>query len=292
MDISQQKIIISLTTIPSRLNNINLVLDSILNQTIKPDEIVLIIPKKSFREQKEINQDPYLINQNLKKYFNENKITILRPDEDYGPIMKILPVILREKQNKTNNIIISIDDDKKYFENMIEELINCYKRTQTVCARKGCVLLFKTNDINNLNRSQIIEKPLRSADFDYDKKINFIYGTGGVLYCPSFFNDNILDEVENIKKKHYEALFVDDVLISVLLMKKNIKMYLCKGVKNEFQKKYDKVNCGIMDPSTISQNINRLAYINTKNNSHNNLSTVIYFKNVIFDYIGNQNIII
>ncbi len=286
-----KKIIVSLTTIPSRLNLLIPVINSIINQTIRPDEIVLVLPQKSFREQKDDINDPYEFTVAIHRYLTENNITLLRPEKDYGPIMKILPVILREKERKTDNIVISIDDDKVYFNNTIEDLVNCYKRTKSVCARKGSVLLFQTNDINNLTRQHVLEKPLRSADFnENDKQINFIYGTGGVLYCPSFFNDNILEEVEKIEKVHKEALFVDDVLLSVFLMKTNIKMYIAKTEKNDFQKRFDNVKCGVMDPSTISQNINRLALINSANGGHNNVSTVFYFKNEIFEYAKKQNI--
>lgn len=286
-----KKIIVSLTTIPSRLNLIIPVINSIINQTLPPDEIVLVLPQKSFREAKDDNSDPYDFTVAIDRCIKENNITLLRPEKDYGPIMKILPAILREKENKTDNIIISIDDDKVYFNNTIEDLVNCYKRTNSVCARKGSILLFNTDDIDNLSRQHISENPLRSADYnETDKQINFIYGTGGVLYCPSFFNDNILEEVEKIEKLHKEALFVDDVFLSVLLMKNNIKMFIAKTEKNEFQKRFDNVKCGVMDPSTISQNINRLALINCANGGHNNVSTVFYFKREIFDYTKRHNI--
>lgn len=284
-----KKIIVSLTTIPSRVNLITPVLKSINEQTIKPDEIILVLPKTSFREQNN-KTDPYEISITLLNYIKENNINILRPEKDYGPIMKILPVILREKENKSDNIIISIDDDKIYFNNMIEDLVNCYKRNNSVCARKGSLLYFVNNNIDTLQKNEVIEKPLRSADMLEDKQINFIYGTGGVLYHPSFFNDNIIEEIEEIYKNHNEAQFVDDVVISVLLMRNNVKIFLTKSIKNDYQKKFDTVRCGIMDPSTICQNINRLAVINVAQGGHNNVSTVLYFKKDIYDYLKKNSI--
>ncbi len=85
-------------------------------------------------------------------------------------------------------------------------------------------------------------------------------------------------------------MFVDDVVISVLLMKKNIKIFLASSIKNDFQKKFDNVPCGVMDPSTTSQNINRLAVLNSANGGHNNVTTVFYFKKVIHEYNKNFNI--
>ena len=45
-----RKIIVTLTTIPSRLKNVNNVITSLLKQTIKPDEIVLSLPMKSLQD--------------------------------------------------------------------------------------------------------------------------------------------------------------------------------------------------------------------------------------------------
>ena len=58
-----------------------------------------------------------------------------------------------------------------------------------------------------------------------------------------------------------------------------------------FKKKHDKIKCGIMDESTNSHNINRLAVINFKNNNHNNIYMIRYFKKDIIDYKNKYNII-
>ena len=44
--VTKNKLIISLTTIPSRINEIENVLDSLLNQNIKADMIYINVPKK------------------------------------------------------------------------------------------------------------------------------------------------------------------------------------------------------------------------------------------------------
>jgi hypothetical protein len=67
-------------------------------------------------------------------------------------------------------------------------------------------------------------------------------------------------------------------------------MILVKSIKNDFQKKYDHGRYGIMDRSTISQNINRLAVLNYKNN--NNIVVVNYFKKNICEYIEHYKLFI
>ena len=155
---------------------------------------------------------------------------------------------------------------------MIEVLVNNHKINNSVCARKGAILVFKNNN-TEITKNNVMEKSLRGADLINNIQINFIYGTGGVLYRSSFFSNDILDIVKNLPK---EGFFVDDVVISALLMKNKIKMYLVSSQKNDYQKKYDTIKCGIMDVSTESQNINRLAVINYNNNCHNNIFMLNY----------------
>jgi len=42
---NQNKYIVSLTTIPTKFDNLYLTIDSIINQTILPDKIIINIPK-------------------------------------------------------------------------------------------------------------------------------------------------------------------------------------------------------------------------------------------------------
>jgi hypothetical protein len=107
--------IISLTTIPSRIKNINLTLDSLMNQTMIPQKIILIIPYKSLRFDSE-----YII-PNLSKY---SLLEILKCD-DIGPATKILPLIkiIKEQMTElTNTPILFVDDDRIYNNKFVENM--------------------------------------------------------------------------------------------------------------------------------------------------------------------------
>ena len=83
-----RKVIVTLTTIPSRFKFVRDTLVSLLNQTIKPDEIVLSLPMESVREP--CNGDPYKITDQILNEFKNHGVTIWRTKKDYGPATKLL----------------------------------------------------------------------------------------------------------------------------------------------------------------------------------------------------------
>jgi len=91
------RVIVSLTTSPSRINTIEKTLNTILNQSYPPDLIRINIPK-TFKRTGETYTIPSFIKDN-------SKIKIYEYDEDYGPIMKFLPACIDYKDDD-NTIII------------------------------------------------------------------------------------------------------------------------------------------------------------------------------------------
>ncbi len=109
-------ICVSLTTIPNRIKNLGKSVESLLNQTVKPNKIFINIPKKYKRFDENIND------QQIPK-FNDGIIEIVRC-EDCGPGTKLLGSI--ENLNKNNLLAILVDDDHYYENYMIEEFNNFY----------------------------------------------------------------------------------------------------------------------------------------------------------------------
>jgi hypothetical protein len=84
------KYIISLTTIPSRINNLEKTIKSLVEQTLKPNRIILNIPI-NYSLRFETSIDPLIISKKLNKYIN--KININYINYDYGPGTKLLGLI-------------------------------------------------------------------------------------------------------------------------------------------------------------------------------------------------------
>ncbi len=272
---SKNKVIVTLTTIPSRLKNINQTIDSIKNQTYKPDEIVLTLPLESIREP--CDCDPYDINE-----INKIKdVTILRCDKDYGPATKLLGVLEREKDKnldfENESLIITLDDDKKYDKECVKQLIDGWKRNKSyVVARKGSkiIKLKKTNKIyqNNKSRYDKLEGQheilLVGKSLSEDTLCSMIFGTGGILYRPSFFDYDIFNYKEHNKDfPDKEMFYTDDIFFSGYLAKKGIKKKIIKFDETEMTKKIDKLfkfknNTGVIDDHSENRVINPLINYN------------------------------
>ena len=103
-------IYVSISTIPQRLKNLNETVESLLNQTLKPNKIFINIPYKyeRFSEIIEDNQIPK---------FSSDIVEVTRC-EDCGPGTKLLGSLNKVKKN---SLLILADDDHVYEDYMIEK---------------------------------------------------------------------------------------------------------------------------------------------------------------------------
>ena len=107
-------IYISITTIPSRIKSINKTIDSLVNQTLKPDKIFVNIPLeyKRFKNQIEDDEIPSLPD-----------IVEVTRCEDFGPGTKLLGSLNKIKKN---SLLILADDDHIYENFMLEKFYYHY----------------------------------------------------------------------------------------------------------------------------------------------------------------------
>ena len=112
------KFCVSLTTLPSRISNIEETLISIKNQTIQPKNIFLNLPLK-FRRFKDYSFKDEDI-EKLEKY----DLKIKRCD-DYGPATKLMGSLNEIKDDY--QCVILLDDDHIYHKKTLEIFINNFK---------------------------------------------------------------------------------------------------------------------------------------------------------------------
>ena len=108
-------IYISLTAIPQRIKHLNKTIESLLNQTQKPDKIFINIPLKYKRFNDIIDDDQ------IPKF--DDKIIEITRCEDYGPGTKLLGSLNKLEKN---SLIILADDDNIYEDYMIEKFYHYY----------------------------------------------------------------------------------------------------------------------------------------------------------------------
>jgi hypothetical protein len=197
---SPNKIIVSLTTIPSRVNNLPLVVDSILNNTIVPDIIYINIPRISSKENKE-----YEIPEQLKL---NNQVKINITEKDFGPLTKLYPTLLEELDPES--VIICVDDDKEYDNHLIEHLLLASEKYP-----HSCICISGWNYIN----LGILALPITIPINNMVKNVDILQCYNGVLYKRKFFKDDF-DEYINIE----ECKTTDDISISKYLNNNEIEI--------------------------------------------------------------------
>lgn len=109
------KVFVSLTTIPSRLPQITRTINSLVNQSRKPDKIFLNIPRRYNLRFKHVITDDMI------PKFDSDLVEVVRCVEDYGPGTKLMGNINFLKAEK-DAIVILVDDDFAYDPRMVEQV--------------------------------------------------------------------------------------------------------------------------------------------------------------------------
>ena len=188
-------IYVSISTIPQRVKNINLSVDSLLKQTKKPDKIFINIPNKYKRFDE-------VVNDNQIPKFSDSRVEVTRC-EDCGPGTKLLGSL--DKLNK-NSLLILADDDQIYEDYMIEKFYYFYSKAP------NNAYSFYVHPLGNLGVGQgadgfaINTNHLDGIKIFYDKIVKnykelFLYDDLWISYFLYFFRKNkILSLQEHLRK--------------------------------------------------------------------------------------------
>jgi len=209
------KIIVSLTSIPSRLNNIEPTIKSIVNQTLQPTVVYLNLPHFCLKEKREYN---------IPNFINKYPIKILK-SADFGPVTKLIPTLLQTNDPET--LIITIDDDNIYPNNLIELLVNKSKEyPNDVIGSSGIQIgHFPFYTIFRANQSKDNIYWFSPNISNNGEIVDIICGYPGVLYKRKFFgNNNDIKKFIDFSTSTRDLFLNDDISISAFLNSKNIKL--------------------------------------------------------------------
>ncbi|MEQ9217252.1 MAG: glycosyltransferase family A protein [Cyclobacteriaceae bacterium] len=201
---AKSDIIISLTTIPERINHIQLTIKSLLNQSVQPKAINLYIPYRSLR-----NNATYVIPDWLSQLKN---IQVIRIKKDFGPSSKFIPAL--ESHDSSQKILV-LDDDNIYPPNYVRDFdVAAKKHPAVVLAASGWRVpgdLVDRSTTLYRNVFKIPPTPIPGTRVNQLYPIDIVQGYSGFLTQPSFHNIN---DVKNYSHAPKAAFFVDDVWVS------------------------------------------------------------------------------
>jgi len=106
---NKKHVVISLTTIPSRITKIGPTIDSLINQSYKVDAIYISIPPFCDR-----------LGTKYPEYVFPPEVTIIHPSKDYGPATKLLGLL---ECVDVKDYIVIVDDDRHYDKELVEKLL-------------------------------------------------------------------------------------------------------------------------------------------------------------------------
>jgi hypothetical protein len=197
--------IVTLTTLPSRIDKIAPALNSLLDQTVKPEVILLALPDASVREKKGYAVPPWL---------DHPLVKILPSGRDWGPATKIIPALQRFA-GMPDTAILAVDDDNVYPRQFVETFVRFARvLPDASLSLRGWPIppSRKWRDSHAIKGTEI------SAPMETD----IITGCGGIMVRPRFFDDRFFDYAAAPR----EAFFVDDIWTSGHLARRKIAKFI------------------------------------------------------------------
>lgn len=201
-------IIVSLTTFPARIEKVWFVIESMINQTVKPDKIILWLSNDQFQNESLLPK--YLLEQRKRgleiRFVDED----LRSHKKYYYAMKEFP----------KSMIITIDDDLFYPSDLINNLLELNnKYPNTICCNRAQKIKYHKKYIepyNNWERQRTGEPPNYTT---------FFTSGGGTLFPPGSLNEEVLDK--DIFMNYCK--YADDVWLNTMSRINNTKVVKIKN---------------------------------------------------------------
>lgn len=201
------KIIVSVTSFPPRMKRIWMVLESLLRQTKKPDKIILWLPSSQFPSIEDVDRK---VREMEKRGLEIRFCKELKSHNKYYYAM----------QEFSNDIIITVDDDIFYPENMIENLLKKhYEYPNCIVCYRAHKITFKDGKVNKYT-----EWDFRSRNISGPSYLLVPTGCGGVLYPPRCLNK----EVFNLQAIQELCPTADDIWLKCMALlngAKAVKVY-------------------------------------------------------------------
>lgn len=219
------KIIVSFTSYPKRINTVYKVLDSIINQTILPDKIILYLSSSEFEGFGELpNLECY------EKYGFE----IHWHEENLKSHKKWFYVF----QEYKNDIVITIDDDILYNKNMLENLLKYHKQFPN-CVVGRHVNIITCNENGTIaayeNWCGLCGEYVGMPRMDMEA-----VGNAGILY-PTY----LLDNTEIFKKEIFmeKCPYADDIWLKIMEVYNGIPTVLAEKRWNDIMLEEHQKSC-------------------------------------------------
>lgn len=176
---SDKPIVVSLTTHGKRIDTVYLTIETLLQQTLRPNHLILYIGEEEFQA---IDQLPSVLQEQTERGLT---IRFVRDQRSYT---KLLPAL----RDYPDACIITVDDDLLYPDYLVEQLVKAHQsHPDAICCRTALTISF-TSD-HQLQPFSTFSYEIPS----YEDSISNRYlpeGFNGVLYPPHSLPEEVFNE--------------------------------------------------------------------------------------------------
>ena len=167
------KLILSLTSYPPRFDKLHLTIKTMLNQSIRPDNIILWIARD------DMERLPATVTKLAQQYDD----FLIRPCDDLRSYKKLVPTLVEYP----DAYIVIGDDDVYYPSDWLKKLLDTYEESRTVVANRAHRVKHSNSTILPYKQWDLNCKSGRGCTL-------MATGVGGVLYPPNCFASDVLNE--------------------------------------------------------------------------------------------------
>jgi hypothetical protein len=221
------KTVISLTTIPSRIGTLYNVIFSLLDQTMRVDQIIVNVPFVSTKG------TPYKVPKWMQDLSDScSWFHVNRCSEDLGPITKLVPTLALLEDEEA--LIVVVDDDTMYRRNLVESLVMTSLRFPNTAITSTGYRMF--------NRDK---RPRKYNEILTDlRHVDILMGVNGYIVNTKFFD---LKQFDIFRKSHKLFQSVDDDCISLYLLQQGIPIYAMNRMRGLSLLRFDHLSKWILN---------------------------------------------
>lgn len=213
-------LIVSLTSYPPRFEQVFLSIESLLNQNLRPDKIILWLAAEEVAQKplphsvtklKSRGLEIRIVQENIKSYKK-----IIYTLEQFSPCL-----------------IVTCDDDLMYPAWFLKDLYQTYQQhPDCICAYRGWIMNWKNNSQNAKNAKKLPPyKQWDRADNKNKTPTDELFPTtgGGVLYPPNTLHKNTTDRI-------FMQLcpYADDIWLKAMSLLNHTKVVMVKSKSIDF----------------------------------------------------------
>lgn len=207
----KRKLVVSLTSMPSRMDKLWITIESLLRQTYKPDRIILWLSEDEFRNVKLSEKIKEQQSRGLQICYCDN----LRSYKKFYYTAKRFP----------DDYIVTVDDDIIYAEDMLETMVRTYRE------HPGCIVCNRSHYVKRTRLGlaaydQWLKYEDREQKGTEASHYNFFTGCGGNLF-PMFKMDRKVLEKETFMEL---APYADDVWLNFCAWISGIPVVNTEGI--------------------------------------------------------------